>query len=369
MTLTYVWRFQAIFPVFAVLQVSSLASLVAYVIYFVDRDPRRSIENLKNPLSFLFVALVFVMVLSIPGSLWPQDSLRFLFPYLTKTFVFALLLAASIRTFADVERLVGVHVLGASIYALTVVVTTGLDYVGRATGFGGHDPNDYAMHMAIALPKSVRIGVGVLIVLVGGLVAKDRYWESMSTLFRPTQDYNWTSPTGRVEVWGRGVGYMLQRPVLGVGVGKFEQAEGTLSAESEQRDRQGLGWKWSSPHNTFLEIGAELGLLGLGIFVALFAYAFRTLLFIARAPPQTAIQGARGKAIAQALIGSLIAYVVAGSFLSHAYTAITYALLALVAGLAKAHSLDYERRSATRPRLLWAGAGSPSPPATRRARR
>jgi O-antigen ligase len=89
-----------------------------------------------------------------------------------------------------------------------------------------------------------------------------------------------------------------------------------------------VGFKWSAAHNSFVQIGAELGVLGLGLFVALFAVAVRALSRVGRG------QGAAAF-LAQTLTASLVAYVVSGFFLSAAYWAYLYTLLGMVAGLVK----------------------------------
>jgi probable O-glycosylation ligase (exosortase A-associated) len=398
MLLTYLWRFQSVFPLVGMLQVTSLATLAAYGLYFLDGDPRRKIVYLANPVSYAFLALILVMFLSIPLSLGPTQSFRFMFPHFIKTILFTLLVAASVRDVTDVERFLGAFVFGGAIYGAMIVMTGGPeDTAGRPVGFGGYDANDYAMHMVVALPmaayfvtkakgrifrysaafaalfmvaavvvsssrggflalvavfgywlvfytalpRKARIAVGLLVLVAGMSVASDEYWERMATLLNPTQDYNWAgrSDTGRLEVWKRALGYMGQRPLLGVGIGRFGTAEGRLSELARERERMGMGLKWSSAHNSYLEVGAELGVTGLLIFLTLFALAIRMLWLMARPPPNAASQDSREVALAQSLIGSMIAYLVAGMFLSQAYADIPYVLIGLAVGLTKTHFL------------------------------
>ena len=64
----------------------------------------------------------------------------------------------------------------------------------------------------------------------------------------------------------------LAHPVVGVGVGGFDQARG-----------RGDGERGDYPHNILLEIGCELGLLGLAAFVALVALALKCVVGAMRA--------------------------------------------------------------------------------------
>src|SRR5678815_3555338 len=96
---------------------------------------------------------------------------------------------------------------------------------------------------------------------------RDRYWQQMGTIASES-DYNRTDETGRVQIWKRGIGYMLSNPLLGVGAGNFPAAEGLLSPFA-QRQQFGVGVRWSAAHNTLVQVGAELGVVGLVLFVAL----------------------------------------------------------------------------------------------------
>jgi O-antigen ligase len=155
----------------------------------------------------------------------------------------------------------------------------------------------------------------------------------MSTIFSET-DYNQTSESGRLQVWTRGVGYVLGHPLLGVGANNFTAAEGLLSPFAG-RQQYGVGVRWSAPHNTFLQIAAELGLPGLLFFVAMFVAAFRAL---KRWPSR--LVDARGRppispALKQALRASLIGFIVGSFFLSLAYAELLYTLIALAIGVSK----------------------------------
>ena len=110
---------------------------------------------------------------------------------------------------------------------------------------------------------------------------------------------------------------MLKHPVLGVGVGGFEIAEGL--------SRGGQG-KWSSAHNSFVQIGTELGIVGLVIFVRLVASSIvgmKNLRFSDEADvlPPWMLKGVEI---------SLYGYIAAGFFLSQAYSPVLYLLVGMV---------------------------------------
>ena len=49
-------------------------------------------------------------------------------------------------------------------------------------------------------------------------MAPPGYWDQMGTILEPTEDYNWSDPIGRRQIMIRGMGYIAQYPVFGLGV-------------------------------------------------------------------------------------------------------------------------------------------------------
>ena len=167
----------------------------------------------------------------------------------------------------------------------------------------------------------------------------EQYWAIMSTLLNPKADYNWSASeggaeTGRMEVWKRGMGYMRQRPVFGVGARNFSVAEGTISEQAAMQE-YGKGFKWSEAHNSFVQVAAELGVFGLLSFLLQLWFAFKSLRIIQKKATGPPAEVAGTRSLAQALTGSLIGYVVAGFFLSQGYSAFLYVILGMVVALYK----------------------------------
>ena len=99
----------------------------------------------------------------------------------------------------------------------------------------------------------------------------------------------------------------------------------TLSPLASRAD-SGVGVKFLAPHNSFVQIMAELGFTGLILLLTTVALTFVS---IARAERWLRNRQPRASAMAQALTGSLIGLLVGIFFLSHAYSALTYSGLAL----------------------------------------
>jgi hypothetical protein len=380
-----IWRVQDLLPSLAVSGLPIAATLAALLLYGLDSDPDRNLSILRRPICGIGLALLVLVTLSIPGSLYPGWSLDFLLKDFLRSIILMILIAASIRGLADVERFAWLQLGGATLLCTVVLLRFEVDTDGRLGYLPYFDSNDLGMVIVCTLPLTVYLyrrtgslagrlvvlGVSACLLLVlvrtgsrGGFLgligvvaygvlgfhavplakrlgavalagtlfvglSNDRYWQMMQTILHPSADYNWSgnSETGRMEVWKRGIGYMVKHPVLGVGARAFGVAEGTLSPEVAARQGYGIGFKWSEAHNAFVEIGAELGVPGLVLFVALLIAGFRTLARVGRGPPSHAAF------LAQALSASLVGYVVTGFFLSQAYSPYLYTLLAMSAGL------------------------------------
>ena len=154
----------------------------------------------------------------------------------------------------------------------------------------------------------------------------------MNTLVHPTKDYNWAGndERGRMSVWKRGIGYMLDHPITGLGAGAFPAAEGTISPRAE-RQAYGMGLKWSAAHNSFLQIGAEMGFPGLAVFLALLIAGLAAARQAVRLG--LSIGDKRAAAMGDALAASIVGFMVSGFFLSEAYHAYIYLVIGMAAGL------------------------------------
>jgi hypothetical protein len=389
MLLTFVWRLQDLVPVLGRFRLTVLASLAALG-FFLLNGVGRAPERLRHPVFRWVLAILALAALSVPAGVYPGYSFRFITQDHVKTVLFAVILAAAVRSARDVERFMAVHVAGATLYCLTVLARYDPGGDGRLGGLIYYDANDLAMVLVCtvpmlvylarpgrptwlrlamvpvlglfaltivqtgsrggflgllavfaamiagfhAVPRAQRFGVAAVLAL-GLLVAgNDQFWGRLSTLLNPSSDYNWSgnSANGRMEVWKRGVGYMLDHPVLGVGAAAFGAAEGRLSPMAERAELTGRGYKWSAAHNSFVQIGAELGFPGL--------IAFCLLLWAAFAAARRLSRSARGErapppeaALGQAFVVVLVGYCVSGFFLSQAYSAYLYSVLALLVGL------------------------------------
>ena len=414
---TYVWRLQDAFPFLGKLQLPALAVLTSLIYYRSSKWPIRRARLIKGPTTNLVVALMVIMAIGVPFSLWVGHSATFVIKGMLPNALFLLLVATSVRTVRDIEWFALVNLYGALVYTTVVSLFFRVGYDGRLGGLIFYDANDFALVMVCTIPfaiyflgkghkRSHRIAalitmamiltamvksgsrggfiglIGVMLyvllryraipsrvrlaVTIAGVAlflgfASDKYWTSMGSILHPESDYNYNDNVGRVEVWKRGVGYMIQNPVLGVGVGAYPMAEGQ-SAIATSLAAQGKGFKWSVAHNSFLETGAELGIPGALVFIAMLVVTAYGLTRISPRGKWAPWISRREMALAQMLICAIVGFAVAGFFVSAEYFAYLYFILGLAVGLTKLVRLRAGAFAAARPKINIRLASRTPPP-------
>jgi O-antigen ligase len=189
------------------------------------------------------------------------------------------------------------------------------------------------------IPARSRLaGLAVILLVVLG-TASDKYWTQMQTIIHYDKDYNVTSETGRVRIWKRGIGYMEDHPLFGVGLRNFQVAEGTISPRAKLQER-GVGVWWGAAHNTYVQMGAELGFPGLMLLLGMMTTAFMSLRRVARRALRGNPAGSEVSRLAQSLMAAIVGFAVGAFFLSLAYADMLYMLIALTIALAKCARAD-----------------------------
>jgi O-antigen ligase len=117
-------------------------------------------------------------------------------------------------------------------------------------------------------PKQHRtkIMVGLVVATLGWFyVANPAYWHRVSTITTSDEQRD-ASAESRLEIWQATIQMISNHP-LGVGAGNFFQSIGQVDPRFVGRDT----------HNTFLRCAAEVGVQGIGIFLALIAGSILSL--------------------------------------------------------------------------------------------
>ena len=305
--------------------------------------------------------------------------------------LFLILVAASVRTVRDVEWFALVNLYGALVYTTVVSLFFRVGDDGRLGGLIFYDANDFALVMVCTIPfaiyflgkghkRSRRIAALVTLAMIltamvksgsrGGFIgliavmlyvllryraipsrvrlavtiagvalflgfASDKYWTLMGSILHPQSDYNYNDNVGRVEVWKRGLGYMIHNPVVGVGVGAYPMAEGRSRSRDERSRRRGRDSSGRSHTIPFSRPARSS------------AFPARSCSSRCSSSPRYGLTrlSPRGKwapwisrremALAQMLIGAILGFAVAGFFVSAEYFAYLYFILGLAVGLMK----------------------------------
>jgi O-antigen ligase len=384
---------------------------------------------LRSRTAKLIMGMGIIACLSVPFGISIGNSAFFILTDYSKVLLFAILVLVGIRNSRDLYKFVWAFVISAgflawlSIFVFKMRHAPGDDFVRIQSGYS-YDSNDigvvanlglamtllafqvagkkgraiclviiaclgitiaktgsrgafltlavvFATSLVVLKNISMDRKLGFVIIMGFGLLfaAPQGYWEKMATILAPTEDYNWTSKTGRKEVVIRGLGYMLMNPVTGIGINNFGRAEGMISdravafAEGETE----VGVKWSAAHNSFIEVLAELGLTGFCIFCTLILGSIVQCHKLRRQMPQG---WARGDPEQRFLYNaslflpvSLLAFSVGGFLVSFGYLDPIYILAAFVGGL----QTSVDKRMSEE--LHYQNSGLPAEPLVKRRHR
>ncbi len=342
---------------------------------------RRGFMNQRGGITVLTLFLAWVAL----STLWAVDASAVLDSfsrYIQNVFLFFIVYTA-LRRPADATRLAGAVVAGAAVTA-TVALLTPPDPeastkggVERITGTAG-DPNELAALLVAALPLAVflassksrgrlrpltalaaallciagifatvsrggliALGVALLAALfvagrwrpkaglaVGITLASALVYFSMvpAAVERVTR---LEGGTGRSDIWTVGWRMVRDNPVSGVGAGNFEQSGVKYLLEPGGILRSDLIVDEAKvAHNTYLHIFAELGLVGLLLFIGVICFSLACALRAARITSSVELE-----ALARGVFVSLVGLLTADFFISEQFSKQLWLLLGFAPAL------------------------------------
>lgn len=340
----------------------------------------------KNSPQLRLVAVLTVLaIVTVPLGIWMSGALDYLINRFT---IAVAVYVACIFLFRDkkvMRRIIALYVTITTVVAVTNVVgyfnhdltTTMLSADERIqyqeTGvvnterlrqtFGSLDPNDIAAVMATTMPLALWLAVGnfrrrvlwtpcavvcviaviptasrggllglaaaamVLVIfgakggkrifIVGSLAIGAVAFMALagSQMDRISQfggnDYNYTSSEGRIAIWKRGIVWMIRRP-WGYGLDNFPVYFGWLNGP----DR--------AAHNSLVQYGVELGVLGLASYLIICTSLVKSLIRIRNSALRGGSEGQEMAALSGHVLAMLAACWTTGFFLSNAYYPLTY---------------------------------------------
>jgi O-antigen ligase len=164
----------------------------------------------------------------------------------------------------------------------------------------------------------------VMIALYSSKINTERY-ESIREV---GSDYNVTAEDGRLAIWAKGIQLALSNPITGVGVDCFPKAIGEMRAALGEHPR------WQPAHNAYVQVAAEVGLIGFFIFSSMISGTLKSLSLCIRSEI-TSPQAKEFKSIAMSIQIGFIGSLVSAFFLTQAYSILFTLFFALAVVMRK----------------------------------
>jgi probable O-glycosylation ligase (exosortase A-associated) len=156
----------------------------------------------------------------------------------------------------------------------------------------------------------------IAVVVLAAFLAPRATWSRAGTTLAYQED---ASARGRIDAWNTGQNVFADRPFVGVGLGAFQFSWAEYAPGDAGPAR--------APHNTFVQVLAETGLVGVSLFFGALVIGLTCALRAARSP-LTATLG-------WSTFAGLCAFAVASLTLGELYSWPVYILLGLSASLAR----------------------------------
>jgi len=153
--------------------------------------------------------------------------------------------------------------------------------------------------------------------------------ERYMTLSDMSSDYNVSSDGGRLELWESAIDLSLANPLTGVGVECYP------FAHFRARELAGESFlRWQYTHNSFLQVAAEMGLVGFVVFICINLRTLFTFLRVSNGwvASETSEAGEL-RALAGLMLLGFTGLLVSGFFLSQGYSIFFTLYFALAAAL------------------------------------
>lgn len=379
-----------IFPVLAAARPMMLTTSLTLAAFLLSR-PVIEFWNVRP--AKLMVTFLGIISFSVIFSYWQSQSLSIAIDYL-KQIVLFILIVNLIKTYDRLKAFVAVFVVACAYHGVAAVIDFSSGSGERLTGisepyFG--DPNDLALSLVMVLPLAwwlslvvssrwIRLALyGCMLTMIAGIVASQSRGgllaliaamavliicqgrQMMMTLiltlgaaaafamlvlpadvferYRTITEYQKDeSAMTRLAVWKAGATMFVDHPFTGVGAGAFESAYGRYYI-----DRKGAGIVWRAAHSSYVEVAAELGIVGFTVFLAILASAWMSLTHSRRQLNQLSGSHVSGGLdflgpwlhLNGALLSSVGGFLVGAAFLSRGYDMVFMIILSLVAVLTR----------------------------------
>jgi len=181
---------------------------------------------------------------------------------------------------------VAAAIFTASRAAWGAMLAGGLLYASGLWRFHLSRPGSWwAREMGRVLAAGLVAGVLLIMALTAYATTRNvRYWDQRSYLDGVVYTFNLRLPPGerlkgRAVLWQAAVRMIASHPIEGIGIGRYYKEVYRFAARQDELPRP-----QENAHNYFLQVGAEIGLLGLGALLALAGSAVTAAFRVARTP-------------------------------------------------------------------------------------
>jgi probable O-glycosylation ligase (exosortase A-associated) len=313
---------QSVVPALATFRIALLVACVAVIAHFLDRWAAGRPITLATREMKIAACLFGWAIVTIPFSLHPGGSVAVLTDQFLKSLVLFWLIANTVSTVWRFQQ----FAWGLALLSVPIAASAFLSYLsgtlalgsGRIAGYNAPltaNPNDLALTLNLIIPFTLALlwlrrgpflRAALLAILVLNVIAvvitfsragfltlavilavtitrllrspkrawgialltilplclpllPASYWHRLSTISDIESDETGSAQARRENSLGA-LQFFLTHPVVGAGIGS------DVLALNDQ-----IGPTWSPVHNVYLQYGVDLGLPGLGLFLALFA--------------------------------------------------------------------------------------------------
>jgi O-antigen ligase len=393
-TLTLYVRPNDLIPMLGAFPIAKLIAITAVVAYISAQTKLgKPIINRTIEAKMIYL-LLFLSIIFIPSAVSPQDSITLLTETFIKTVIIFMMMIGAINTTEKLHSLLKLVVVCGSVMAFYAIrsymaghfTDSGLRIEGLVGGMFAN-ANDLAAALDMLMPVALALGLtssglsrlfyficaglmagGVLatfsrggflgfMAVIGLLVWKfgrghkiktlliaplglaailtllpGSYLNRITTIMDTKQDQT-GSAQERTELMKRAAEVAMRRPVVGIGLGNFH-----IYSHNEH-----------VAHNAYLEVAAELGLIGLIAYLIIIFAPLRGLKRVENECLNSLAQSDRNKRyLSIGLQAHMVAYIVTSFFLSIQYLWYLYYAAAFAIVLRQIHAAGVSAETVTR---------------------
>jgi O-antigen ligase len=179
----------------------------------------------------------------------------------------------------------------------------------------------------------IGLGLAAAWLLLGDRIDVERYL----TLTDLSTDYNLSSPGGRLELWKAAIGLSFAHPITGVGVECFAWAHYLARVDVGDAYR-----RYHAVHNSFLQIAAEVGLIGFAVYMRIVVGSLLTFLRTSRIQSRSrSPEAGKISALGGYMFLGFVGLLVSGFFLTQGYSGLSTLYFGLAAVMARLQATEH----------------------------